>query len=490
MSEPFSGKNLVCQRVAVSACLIFLVVAGVFSAGCLNTFSIPAFPGTHLFSTGENNGKLLVYFFDVGQGDSSLVIFGNTTILIDAGEVDMGDRVVADLRKLGVTTIDLLVVTHPHSDHIGGMQIVLDNFPVRRVLDSGMPHPSPLYEQFLKTIDEKHIPYTIAEQGQTIELDPALRILVLSPPQKHFGDDLNTNSIVIRISYGVIDVLFTGDAGSEAEDALVRSGYPIDAEILKVGHHGSMYSTSKEFLYRVHPETAVISLGRDNPYGHPHKKTLETLSGAGLTVYRTDIEGTVRVQSDGATYSVKTEQSQGNIWAVTPTPTPTTRGQPQIPTNITIISPVATINFTIPKELNISLPAILENYTIPLPVIGLPWIGNASFMHISATKFNAPGDDRENLNGEWVRLTNRGDSPVFLSGWTLSDRTGDSPYIFPAFVVMPGSSVTVCTGSGMMNDTALFMGRNVPVWGNDGDTATLKDGNGKIIDQKSEGATA
>ena len=488
MSEPFSGKNPVCQRVAVSTCLIFLVAASVFSAGCLGTFSIPAFSGTHLSQTGENNGKFNVYFFDVGQGDSSLVIFGNTTILIDAGEADMGDRVVADLRKLGVTTIDLLVVTHPHSDHIGGMQMVLDNFPVRRVLDSGMPHPSPLYEQFLKTINEKQIPYTIAEQGQTIELDPALRILVLSPLQKHFGDDLNTNSIVMRISYGVIDVLFTGDAGSEAEDALVRSGYPIDSEILKIGHHGSMYSTSREFLSRVHPETAVISLGRDNPYGHPHKKTLEILAGSGLTVYRTDIDGTVRVQSDGATYSVKTEQSQGNIWAVTPTPT--TRGQPQIPTNITIVSPVATINFTIPGDLNISLPAILENYTIPLPVIGLPLIGNASYMHITSTQFNAPSDDRLNLNGEWIRLTNRGDSPVFLAGWTLSDSTGNAPYIFPAFVVMPGASVTIYTGSGMMNDTALFMRRNVPVWGNDGDTATLKDANGKIIDQKSEGATA
>ncbi|MCK7470217.1 MAG: MBL fold metallo-hydrolase [Desulfomicrobium escambiense] len=178
----------------------------------------------------ENDGKLSAYFLDVGQGDSSVIIFGNTVILIDAGEIDMGDRVVHDLEELGVTRIDLLVATHPHSDHIGGMQTVLDNFPVGQVLDPGLPHTSMLYEQFLETIDKKNIPYKVAVQGDTIDLDPALRIVVLSPPEKRSGDDLNTNSLVLRISYGTITFLFMGDAGDEAENALVKSGYSLNAQ--------------------------------------------------------------------------------------------------------------------------------------------------------------------------------------------------------------------------------------------------------------------
>lgn len=188
-----------------------------------------------------NDGKLSAYFLDVGQGDSALFVFNNKTILVDAGETDMADRVVGDLRRLGVTRIDLLVATHPHSDHIGGMQRVLAAFPVGEVLDAGLPHPSSTYENFLETVDRKNIPYTVAEQGQVIDFDPSLRIFVLSPPAQRFGDDPNTNSIVLRVSYGTIDFLMTGDAGGEAEDALVKSGYSLDAEILKVGHHGSEF---------------------------------------------------------------------------------------------------------------------------------------------------------------------------------------------------------------------------------------------------------
>ena len=160
-----------------------------------------------------------------------------------------------------VTRIDLLVATHPHSDHIGGMQKVLAAFPVGKVLDTGLAHPSSTYEHFLETIEEKHIPYQVAEQGQTIDVDPALRVLVLSPPKERPGDDLNADSIVLRISYGTIDFLMTGDLGKEGEDALLRTGYPLDAEILKVGHHGSSSSTSPAFL-RAGPPGDCDYIGR------------------------------------------------------------------------------------------------------------------------------------------------------------------------------------------------------------------------------------
>lgn len=172
-------------RGVLSAGVILILITGIFSAGCIGTLT--GRTGSSLRA--NTTGDLRAYFLDVGQGDSSVILFKDKVILIDAGEVDQGDRVVSDLEKLGVTRIDLLVATHPHSDHIGGMQTVLAKFPVKKVLDSGLPSTSSLYEHFLQTVDRKNIPYVIAEQGQTIDFDPSLSILVLSPQKERIGDD-------------------------------------------------------------------------------------------------------------------------------------------------------------------------------------------------------------------------------------------------------------------------------------------------------------
>ena len=160
-------------RKALSICCILVIIAALIAAGCV----IPGDTGSSLRP--NTTGELRAYFLDVGQGDSSVILFKDKVILIDAGEVDKGDLVVSDLEKLGVTRIDLLVATHPHSDHIGGMQKVLARFPVGKVLDSGIPSSSSLYEHFLETVDERNIPYSAAERGQTVDIDPSLRILVL-----------------------------------------------------------------------------------------------------------------------------------------------------------------------------------------------------------------------------------------------------------------------------------------------------------------------
>ena len=470
------------DRTAVSAAMVIVLVSCIITAGCLDNFTFPDFGYNRSTRLADNEGKLSVYFLDAGQGDSILVLFNGRTILVDAGESEMGDRVVSDLTTLNVTRIDLLVATHPHSDHIGGMQKVLAAFPVGQVLDSGLPHTSSTYEHFLETIEQKNIPYRVAEQGQTVDLDPALGIFVLSPPEERSGDDPNTNSVVLRISYGTIDFLLTGDVGGESEDALVRSGYPLDAEILKVGHHGSFSSTSPAFLTRVRPETAIIPVGKDNPYGHPHQQTLDLLKDAGVTVYSTDRDGTIGIRSDGISYSVKTETSDQGIRAVT-VPLARTLTPVNTTTSPLFTLPTMPVDVTIPIP-SFTLPSAPANLTIPVPLPHIPQIGNASSVYISALQFDAPGDDRQNLNHEWVRLANRGDGPVLLAGWTLSDKTGSHPYVFPAFVLMPESSVTVYSGAGKMNDTALFMGLDAPLWGNTGDVATIKDGGGTIIDQR------
>lgn len=461
-------KTGLCRAITIFS-LFLILISCISISGCLSNLDIPAFGQGFSSHSVENDGRLSAYFLDVGQGDSSLIIFGNTTILIDAGEIDRSDRVVSDLKRLGVTRIDLLVATHPHSDHIGGMQNVLDTFPVGQVLDSGIPHSSVLYERFLETIDKKNIPYRVAVQGDTIDLDPALRIVVLSPPEKRFGDDLNTNSIMLRISYGTINFLFTGDAGGEAETALVKSGYALDAQILKVGHHGSLHSSSPVFITRVHPETAIISLGQDNMYGHPHKQTIDTLTDAGATIYRTDRDGTIQVRSDGNTYAVKTGRETGGLLPLL---------TPSVQVTETTL-PVGSYYPTLPHE--------VTNISIPHPSIPVPQIGNATSIVISATQFNAPGDDRQNVNGEWVRLTNRGTDTVLIAGWTLSDNSQATLYTFPAVVLVPGEMITIFSGAGSLNNTALYMGKTEPVWGNSGDIAILKDGQGTIIDQRSEG---
>lgn len=491
-------------RAYLSACVIVILVAGIFSAGCTNPPG--TFPGRS--SEADNSGDLRAYFLDAGQGDSSLVLFRDKVILIDAGDVDQGDLIVSDLRKLGVDHIDLLVATHPHSDHIGGMQDVLAAFPVHEVLDSGLPHTSAVYEHFLEMVDRKDIRYVTAEQGQTIDLDPTLSILVLSPPKERVDGDLNANSIVLKISHGTISFLFTGDAGKTAESALMRTGYSPSAQVLKVAHHGSSDATSAAFLSRVSPEVAVISLSEDNPYGYPHRETLDTLQAAVPVVYRTDIDGTILIRSDGASYSVTTEKGKGGI-RVSPYPpssmmspettapsvisSPTSSGPVTIPA-----LPAAPLNLTVPTLPDIppgptipTIPAIPPDISIPLPSVPLPaaQIGNALFVKIDAVQFNAPGDDRENLNGEWVRITNSGEGPVLIAGWTLSDTSGAEPYTFPAVLLLPRAPVTVYTGIGVMNDTAIFMGRIEPIWGNSGDTAFLRDGSGNLIDKRSGGSS-
>jgi competence protein ComEC len=456
-------------KVLSAGSIVFLLFL-FLTAGCTG---LPAL--TTPSHQAANNGDLRVYFLDVGQGDSSLILFRDKVILIDAGEIDQGSRVVDDIRGLGIRRIDLLVATHPHSDHIGGMQAVLAAFPVGEVLDSGMPSTSALYGHFLETVDRKNIPYIVADGGRTVDLDPAMQILVLSPPKERIGEDLNTNSIMLRVSYGNISFLFTGDAGNAAESQVMKTGYSLQSTVLKVAHHGSSDASSREFIARVRPEVAVISVGKDNPYGHPHRETLDTLTALVPATYRTDRDGTILVRSDGISYSVATENGQGGITAL-----PSPALSPAMTTGATSFTTIPGI--PVPNvTLNLTLPAVT------VPALPSSLFGNASFMKISAVRFDAPGDDRQNLNGEWVQLNNTGTGPVLMAGWTLSDRTGSDPYIFPAVVLMPGDYVTVYTGSGTMNDTALFMGRTEPLWGNSGDTAFLRDAGGNLADSRSGG---
>ncbi|MEI6105025.1 MAG: MBL fold metallo-hydrolase [Methanothrix sp.] len=172
-------------------------------------------------SASEN---LSVHFLDVGQGDSILLQFNNKNVLIDAGTQDMGPRVESYLQNHGVSSLDLMVATHPHEDHIGGLLKILNDFSVKQVLDSGQTHTTQTFENYLNLIDQKNILFNIAERGQTIDLDPSLKIEVLSPPATLFAGDLNQNSVVLRVTYNKVSFLLAGDAGFQAEDSIMASG--------------------------------------------------------------------------------------------------------------------------------------------------------------------------------------------------------------------------------------------------------------------------
>jgi len=227
-------------------------------------------------------------------------------MLIDAGPADSSKTVRQYLRDQGISTIDIVLATHPHEDHIGEMSTVLNEFAVEQFIDSGTPDTTSTYEHMLNVIDKKNIPFKISTTGDTIDLDPAISIQVLSPSML-VSDDYNLNSIVLKITYGKISYLFTGDGGEPVEEQYAPMAGHID--ILKVPHHGSCTSSYTQFLSIIHPEVSVISVGAYNSYGHPCAETISRLEQAGSKVYRTDLDGTIVITSDGNTYSVSSGQT-------------------------------------------------------------------------------------------------------------------------------------------------------------------------------------
>jgi len=245
--------------------------------------------------------KTRIDFFDIGQGSAILVSAPNQNqVLIDGGPSD------AILAKLGRTLplfdekIELLILTHPDSDHLSGLIEVLKRYEVGEILETGILDNSAEYREWNNLIKQKNIPVIFARAGQTVKIADNLKIDILYPfgqiAGQDFGDDTNRTSIVGRIIYGENEILFTGDAEKTAENSLIFAGVDLRADLLVVGHHGSKTSTGDNFLAAVAPQIAVIQAGRNNRYGHPSDETLERLKG--LDIRRTDLSGDLALQCD------------------------------------------------------------------------------------------------------------------------------------------------------------------------------------------------
>ncbi|MDW7671289.1 MAG: ComEC/Rec2 family competence protein [Bacillota bacterium] len=245
--------------------------------------------------------QLSLHMIDVGQGDSLLVITPEgSNILIDAGDPTQGERVVAYLKRQGVARIDHLVVSHPHGDHIGGLDAVLNTFPVSYVYMPPVVHTSQLFENLLRLIADKNIPLHLIRETTMLFEEETANAAILSTDYD-YGDHFNNWSLMVRVSHGEQVFLMTGDAEAEAEDRMLAA-FPsalLQANVLKAGHHGSASSSTDAFLDTVRPEVVLISSGIGNLHGHPHPTVLERLADRNIWIYRTDQQGSVVVYSDG-----------------------------------------------------------------------------------------------------------------------------------------------------------------------------------------------
>ena len=240
---------------------------------------------------------LTVHFIDVGQADCALLECDGEYAIIDAGYPERADKVVEYMAGLGVEALDLLVATHPHGDHIGGLPTVLDAYPVETVWSSELPFSNDYTRSFQNAVALQRVPLTVPEIGDVFELGDAT-ITVIGPVRMDY-EDVNNISLVLMVQYGDIRFLFTGDMERDAEEELLDSGADVKADVLKVGHHGSYTSTSYRFLYEVEPTYAVICVGGNNEYGHPHDEPMSRLQDADVTIYRTDKMYDIVAVTDG-----------------------------------------------------------------------------------------------------------------------------------------------------------------------------------------------
>lgn len=236
----------------------------------------------------------VVHFIDVGQADAILIVSDNSSVLIDAGTNSSGEAVLNYIKALGINKIDYLIGTHPHEDHIGGLDTIINGLDIENILMPRHSSNTQTYEDVLIAAKDKGLKITAAKAGGSFTAGQCL-FSILAPSGEY--DNTNNYSIVLRMEVGNISMLFTGDAESQSEARMLQEGAQLKSDLIKIGHHGSDTSSSPEFLQAVSPRYAVISVGEDNPYGHPSAQTLKNLEGVEL--YRTDLMGTITASTDG-----------------------------------------------------------------------------------------------------------------------------------------------------------------------------------------------
>lgn len=256
------------------------------------------------FATAEWDSGLFAYFLDVGQGDSTVIVCDGEVLMIDGGPSSASQFIYSFLRNtLQINHIDVMVATHPHADHVGGLSAALNACAVDVLYTSEINYDTKTWQSVLKYADAQGTPVVIPFPGDSFEIGGAT-VEVLGPLWYH--NNLNDLSLIIKVTYGETSFLITGDAEWEAEHDLLDAGIDLSADVLRVGHHGSNTSTSYQFLRAVAPRYGIISVGADNTYGHPDEETLSRLEDADVIVMRTDQLGTIVCYNDGTELTFST----------------------------------------------------------------------------------------------------------------------------------------------------------------------------------------
>ena len=279
--------------------ILFLLLIILFLTGCnWNFYLDEPLPAVNV------NNDLRVHYLDVGEADSIFIELPNgETMLIDAGETQDEEKIADYIENLNYDTIDYVIGTHPHADHIGGLAYIIKNFEVKNIYMPKVATNTKTYENLLKTIKSKSLSITVAEKNKKIINTENLKAYFLAPENKKY-DELNNYSAILKIVFQDKSFLFMGDSEAYVEKTLTD----VSADVIKVGHHGSDTSSSTSFIERVNPEIAVISVGENNKYDHPDKEVIKAYEKLGTKIYRTDLNGNIVVSTDGYSLDVEVEK--------------------------------------------------------------------------------------------------------------------------------------------------------------------------------------
>lgn len=289
--------------VEVILSIIFISIISVLGLGKINEIK-PDYQ-ENVILEGNADNFLKIYFFDVGQADSILITHNNENILIDAGTNEMGTTVVKKLQDLGITKLNYVIGTHPHEDHIGGLDDVIQNFEIEHIYMPKVQTNTKTFEEVLDAVIDKGMKIETPNVGDRFAIGEVnCEIMQCGTGTKEEQENLNLSSIVLRATYKEQSYLFMGDSEKENEQARKWE----KTNVLKVGHHGSSTSTSEEFLKQVSPQIAIISVGKDNNYGHPSDEIIKRLEQEGISIYRTDEKGTIVITSDGKQNQISWER--------------------------------------------------------------------------------------------------------------------------------------------------------------------------------------
>ncbi|MEM4389894.1 MAG: lamin tail domain-containing protein [Candidatus Micrarchaeia archaeon] len=384
-------------------------------------------------------GNLTFHFIDVGQGDAIFVVLpNNKSFLVDAGPSKAKSKLIDYLLLHGGERLSFTLATHPDADHIGGMKEVIANFPSLLHYFNGQLKQTITFAELTAFLDRRGIPVRTVRAGDVLVNESGVSVLVLNPPQpapQHIPDaETNRYSIVLKVSYGDVCALLAGDVDEAGELAILQGGFQITCQILKVAHHGSASSSSDAFLIAVQPKIAVISVGANNSYGHPHEQTLRRLAGLNASIYRTDLQGTIVITTDGSTFAVYPERPLPNASAAPPSP-------------------------------------------------------SSSCIRLALAHYDAAGNDLTNLNDEYIVFENVCDRNIELAGWRLEDAAGNR-YSFPPYLLLAHSTLSIHSGCGEDNTPNIYWCSPNPIWNNDGDVIYLFDKDGALALRYAYGAAS